>query len=240
MKPPTHNGHNGKGPQTQSFSLKSRRLESHVVHSTFQDLLLRRAPETPSFENHQFMLQRPVGPWQTEKRLQESSHGLAHPGPRAGQPLQSAQPWGERGSSASFKASDWGALACWPGRRPVVSFCAPSALLKPAGTIFFFLFKKTFISFIFKKIFLFKKLKKFFQWAPSLHLPPTWPQLGAIFPPPLPSRAGISWRGAATLARCPGFYIWWPSFYSCSPGDAPPFPGSGGQGGLEFPGSTGL
>ena len=38
--------------------------------------------------------------------------------------------------------------------------------------------------------------------------PPASLQLDAIFAPSLPSRASISWRGAATLVWCPGFYIW--------------------------------
>ena len=96
------------------------------------------------------------------------------------------------------------------------SFCLAKASRNP---LFLFILKKK------KKILL---LKSFFPVNASPEPPPPASlQLDAIFAPSLPSRASISWRGAATLVWCPGFTsgslapnIWWPSFYSCSPGDA--------------------
>ena len=88
------------------------------------------------------------------------------------------------------------------------SFCLAKASRNP---LFLFIFKKKNPSF---KILFFLSVN-----ASPEPPPPASLQLDAIFAPSLPSRASISCRGAATLVWCPGFYIWWPSFYSCSPGD---------------------
>ena len=100
------------------------------------------------------------------------------------------------------------------------SFITPSALLKPTGTLFFFLSLKKNLSF---KIF-------FFSVNASPELTPLASlQLDTIFACSLPSRASISWRGAATLVWCPGFLTSGdPVFTAVAQGAPPPLPGSGG------------
>ena len=67
----------------------------------------------------------------------------------------------------------------------------------------------------------------FFQWVLSSHSPSSLPQSTSILE-----------RGASTHLWWFGFYVWWPSFCGCHPGEALWSPGSVGWGSC-VPGSHG-
>ena len=88
-----------------------------------------------------------------------------------------------------------------------------SALLKPAETTFFFSFSS--FSFCFPLFPVFSLCHLYTPFLPCLC--------------PLSATPHISWRGASTHGRCPGFCIWWPGFCSGPPEDASSSPDSGSQ-----------
>ena len=115
------------------------------------------------------------------------------------------------------------------------SWWTPSSMfslcLAKAGRCHIILFLYFFFLFLFPLSFLFSFIGRCHlgspllpyssQWAPSSHSPST-----------LLQSTSISQRRASTGIWCPCFYIWWPGFCSCHPGDTPWLPGYEGQGNM--------
>lgn len=114
--------------------------------------------------------------------------------------------------------------------------CSSSALLNQVGTIFLSLslfFFPICLSFIPPFLFFFYILFSFFSFFFFFQKLPSSLSSSATL-----RSTSISWRGAFTHICCPGFYIWWLSFYNCYVGYAPD--GLWWPGRLVFLGPMGL